>query len=254
MARFKGSTLQLILLFMLVGSLGCDQLSRYGFQKRKINATMLLDCSSSVSIDRSSLKQGVVEVGRWWAKKAERGGGRFEVLVIGNGIDDLIPVISKICPDSFPYPTKENRREWKREFEKELQGSIKELPSNSGSAILEGIFRATNRLNETDGDKVLIVYSDLRQVTPGVWNFERSIPEPEVFRGWAKEQYLVPAIQPETRVVICGFKPYQANSDTSKITPVSYGKLREFWLFLFKEWSTRVSLSENFNPKDLEVM
>jgi hypothetical protein len=67
MARLKGSTLQLITAILLLGCIGCNQ-------KERVNMTVLLDCSSSVSEDLSSLKQNVLDAGCWWADHAANRG------------------------------------------------------------------------------------------------------------------------------------------------------------------------------------
>ena len=48
----------------------------------------------------------------------------------------------------------------------------------TGSAIAEAVSVAAATLRERDGERELVVLSDLRQVTPGTWNFEVSAPTP----------------------------------------------------------------------------
>ncbi|MBU1487524.1 hypothetical protein KKH56_05695 [bacterium] len=249
MAKAKISFLQLVTFLVLAGSIiGCKQLPLITPRKDKINLTMLLDCSNSVAKDSSSIKRNLLEAGECWASQAVERGGRFEVFIIGRGIDDLLSLCSEICrPESFAIPLYESKKRWKEKFGQRLKASANELPNNGGSAITEGIFRGSHRLNETALEKVLVIYSDLRQVTPERWNLEQSVPEPGVFKEWLKEQYLTPAFGPRTRVIVCGFKPYEASKGTTRINPIKYGKLREFWLSLFKEWGVKVSLSEDFN-------
>ncbi|MBN2372922.1 hypothetical protein JXL19_03935, partial [bacterium] len=158
---------------------------------------------------------------------------------------------SQRMPETFPMPAGQSKKYWIMDFKKDLQNAVKGLPSRTGSAVIEGIFISSRRLNEYDGDKFLIIYSDMRQFTPGIWNFEKEIPEPDRFKKWIDQQYLNPLLDPDTQVTVCGFKPYLANNDTVKISPVEYGKLQNLWLSIFKGWGRKVILTETFNPKNV---
>lgn len=237
--------------------MGCAPFSDLFKESEKINLTMLLDRSSSMALGSSleQIEQSVSRAGEWWANEAaKRGGGRFEVFVIGTGFDDLIPIMSETHPGDFPIPVYEHRKRWNEGFKKTLKDSIKRLPINTGSAVIEGTFRVTNRLNESDGEKILIIFSDLRQVTPGVWNFERSVPEPEVFRRWIEKERLRPLFQSNTKVMVYGFKPFPATSTTTRHTSINYDRLRRLWLSIFEDLGVRVSLREEFSLRELEVM
>ena len=154
MAKIKSSSILIsIILLGLTGS-GCKQLSIFS-PKEPVNLTMLVDCSSSVSNDPSSTKQSILESGKWWTKQAARAnGGKFEVFIIGKGFDELMPFFARRYPDSFSVPVSESKRRWEEEFGQELKGAIKELPSNTGSGIVEGICRVADRLKEARGDKI----------------------------------------------------------------------------------------------------
>jgi hypothetical protein len=56
----------------------------------------------------------------------------------------------------------------------------------TGSAIAEAVSVAAATLRSGTGARELVILSDLRQVTPGVWNFEVAVPSPEVFAGWLR--------------------------------------------------------------------
>ncbi len=56
----------------------------------------------------------------------------------------------------------------------------------SGSAIAEAVSVAAATLRDRAGERELVILSDLRQVTPGTWNFEVSSPTPEAFAAWLR--------------------------------------------------------------------
>lgn len=236
------------LILMLVGLISCSTLPP------KFNLTLLIDCSSSMEAIISSLPENIniIELGEKFCKKAyKRGGGVFEILVINTGIDDIISIFRREYPEYFKAPTFESKRIWEEKFIQDLEASFKNLPSNTGSAIWEAIFMATKRLNELEGEKILVIYSDMRQYTPGRWNFEKHIAKTGEFIAWAEKEYLVPEFEPNMKVIVCGFRPLPANTKTSKITPHAYGKLAEFWNGLFEEYGIRVSLNQGFNIKEI---
>lgn len=240
-------SLKVGLIFILGSFIGCQT------PPPKFNLTLLIDCSSSMEHARTSLLENITEIGEEFCKKAyEGGGGVFEILVINTGIDDTISIFKREYPEFFRAPTFESKKKWEDEFIQSLKASLKSLPYNTGSAVWEAIFIATKRLNEQEGDKVLVIYSDLRQHTPGRWNFEKKIPEGiDEFIEWAEEEYLVPEFEPNMEVVVCGFSPLPANADTLRTTPRAYGRLGEFWKRLFEKYGIRVSFRQGFNIQEL---
>ncbi len=70
-----------------------------------------------------------------------------------------------------------------------LGKSLEKAPA--GSAIAEALHVALGDLQRHRGVLRLLVHSDLRQVTPGRWNFERTVPSPAVFLRWLEKQRLV---------------------------------------------------------------
>jgi hypothetical protein len=70
-----------------------------------------------------------------------------------------------------------------------LGKSLQKAPA--GSAIAEALHVALGDLQRHRGNLRMVVHSDLRQVTPGRWNFERSVPKPATFLRWLEEQRLV---------------------------------------------------------------
>ncbi|MBN2374480.1 hypothetical protein JXL19_11905, partial [bacterium] len=95
MSRIQNIAFQSILIFMslslIIFIIGCDQFPSPLRGKKAINLVMLLDCSSSTMTDRSFQEQSILEAAGWWAEKAAEGSkGKFEILIINNGIDDII--------------------------------------------------------------------------------------------------------------------------------------------------------------------
>ncbi len=60
----------------------------------------------------------------------------------------------------------------------------------TGSAIAEALSVAAAGLREQEGARELLVLSDLRQVSPGTWNFEVSAPTPAAFDAWLRSKGL----------------------------------------------------------------
>jgi hypothetical protein len=193
----------------------------------------------------------VVEVGKWWAAEAmHRRGGVLEVIIIGNGIDDITTVFSTGCPKFLDAPVYDSKNKWIRTLEAQLQNLSKELPSNGGSAIIEAIFRASHRLSELEGEKILIVYSDMREVNQDL-NFEVSIPNEITVKDWVRQQHLSPPLQ-NIKVFVTGFLPYPPNPTTSKITPVQFDELQRVWVSLFQQWGAKINLTESLNILNLK--
>jgi hypothetical protein len=233
-----------LLMVFAISLFGCSSRIPFPF-----NVTMLVDCSSSMSGSEQAVREEITEVGRWWARQAMRGdGGSFEVLIIGRDIDDLEILFSAKCPDSFGAPLFESKKKWMNGFAAALQEAAVKMPSDGGSAVIEGILRASFRLSETGGEKTLIILSDLREVSSDI-NFERSVPDKSVVECWLSKHCLAPNLG-DIRVMCVGFKPYPPNANTSKISSEEYVKLRGLWLSLFESWGARAKLTESFNPEN----
>jgi len=230
----------LIVFILLFG--GCIK-----FTPSKFNLTLLLDCSSSMEKARHFFKQDILKLGEIFVEKALKiDGGKFEILIINTGIDDINYIFKEECPESFKGIIPLSKDNWKKDFFSNLKNSIKNLPTDRGSAIWEGIFITTERLNKQEGEKILVIYSDMRQYTPGKWNFEKEVPSVQEFKKWAEKERLIPEFK-DIQITICGFQPLPANTQTTKITSKNYGKLREFWTKLFKEYGINISLNQRVN-------
>lgn len=225
---------------------GCTQTTT-----KPINLTLLVDCSTSVMEASHLVETDIFEAANWWGEYAMRNsGGKFEILTIGKAIDDVTLLFSRECPISFQAPLYKSKKEWFTDFQRDLRRLTNNLPQNRGSAIIEAIFRASQRLSESDGEKILLIYTDLREVN-GYFNFELSIPNKKVVIHWVKKHNLTPRLT-DVRVLVAGFQPYPPNSTTRRITPKQYGELRTLWLLLFEGWGAQAKLTESLNIEYLK--
>ena len=75
---------------------------------------------------------------------------------------------------------------------------------SAGSAILEAVYVAAGAMHDLRGDLLLVLRSDLQQVTLGQWNFERDVPKAAApFIDELRRNHLLPSLN-RVRVEICG--------------------------------------------------
>src|SRR2546426_445489 len=193
----------------------------HAHEDSQVHAILLCDRSSSAA-EFSCSANTVLGAGRWWADEAALG-GTFELWLIGGGID--IPrLVSETYPEDFRPPVSESKRAWRHAFEARLGGTGGTLPTNTGSAIAEALWRVSRRLNEASrGRKVLILASDLRQVTPGAWDFERHVPRPAEFLAWLGRMDLSLELRADVQLMVCGVHS-ETPGRTSRATAVSYNR------------------------------
>ena len=214
----------------------------HAHEDSQVHAILLCDRSSSAA-EFSCSANTVLGAGRSWADEAALG-GTFEVWLIGDGID--IPrLVSETYPEHFRPPVSESKRAWRHAFEARLGAKGGTLPTNTGSAIAEALWRVSRRLNEAGrGRKVLILASDLRQVTPGAWDFERHVPQPAEFLGWLRRMDLMLEIRAGVELTVCGFHS-ETPAGTSRSTAASYHRTRALWEEVFKTWGVTARIGED---------
>jgi hypothetical protein len=208
---------------------------------RQVHVALLCDRSSSgaeVSCPASTL----VAVGRFWADAAESRGGDFEIWLFGRGIEPT-RFGSEEYPRRFAPPVSESKRAWREAFEARLAGRAAQLPGNAGSAIAEGVWRVARRLEQARGRRVLVVASDLRQVTPGVWNFERWVPRAAEFIQWLDREGLRVEHAGTIEFHVCGFHS-ETPSGTSHASADRYNRTRALWAHVFATWSVNSEIAE----------
>lgn len=220
-----------------------------------LNIIMLVDCSTSVTSDIKLKEKNIRVAGEWWANKVttKYRGGRFKVLAINRSISDVVVFWEYSAPRRFHGPLiSKQQAQWRDEFQKALTTKIKELSQRLGSGIIEGIFRASEQLDMLQPPKILIIHTDLRQVTGGVWNFEKSVPKYDIFKEWIKREHLEPHFDKETKIIVCGFKPYMTNLNTTTIKTSDYHKLKTLWQSLFNDLGKAVDFVEELQLDILE--
>lgn len=82
-----------------------------------------------------------------------------------------------------------------------LGGGLQDAPT--GSALAEALDVATSELSLVRGHRSILIFSDLRQVTPGTWNFEVAAPEAKEFTGWLRRAGLLSEVR-GVEVQACG--------------------------------------------------
>jgi len=229
-----------LLVLLVLGATACAEV--HAHEDSQVHVILLCDRSSSAA-EFSCSPNTVLGAGRWWADAAALG-GTFEVWLIGDGID-IRRLVSETYPERFRPPVSESKRAWRHAFEARLVGKAGTLPTNTGSAIAEAIWRVSRRLNEAgQGRRVLILASDLRQMTPGAWDFERHVPRPAEFLAWLRRMDLMLEIRPGVELTVCGFHS-ETPPGTSRSTAVSYHRTRVLWEQVFTASGVKGRIGED---------
>jgi hypothetical protein len=126
--------------------------------------------------------------------------------------DALRPVFSLSVPPNLPVGERVAYALGSRiELAQLFAGSVEKY----GSTIAEAISTTVSRLRERRGRYQLVLLSDLLQITPGVWNFEASLPPPNDFLSWLRKTNLAPDLR-DIPVLVCGLHTghFGTNSQT----------------------------------------
>jgi hypothetical protein len=114
----------------------------------------------------------------------------------------------------------------------ELEGLLSLPAESNASAIAEALDVASSELADRPGRRQLIVLSDLRQFTRGVWNFERRIPSAADFIRWLDRSQLVADLH-DTPVIVCGLHNERAPSSGPFDARLA-AAVREIWEAAFR--------------------
>lgn len=138
---------------------------------------------------------------RWARTAGSRARSSFIVLGVGASRDGATVLFQRSVPGSWgPNALAAHNR-----FVDELQRDLHALTiRTTGSALVEALHVAAQRLREHAGPRQLVVLSDLRQVTPGTWNFERRVPRTLDFQAWVDQQHLRASMPEGTALFVCG--------------------------------------------------
>ena len=232
-----------VLFLALAVSLGSI---RVAYAEATFNIVAL--CDRSTSANQYSCTPDILSsLGQLWIRKADdAGGGTFELFLIDQSFDTTTVLFSATYPDHFPGPVSMHKKKWKNEFLRDLSVKLKDLPSKTGSAIIEAIHRASLRMPDA-GETVIYVLSDMREVN-GAFNFEKRVPTEKEFSRWLKKEAIEPRFKEVNNIVVCGIHPYTPE-DTSRMTTQNYDQLLKLWQGIFKTWGVRASLSESCDFK-----
>jgi hypothetical protein len=229
-----------LLMLLVVAADACA--GAHGHERAQVQVILLCDRSSSAT-ELSCSANTVLDAAGWWADEAALG-GTFEVWLVGDGID-IARLVAETYPDRFRPPVSESKRAWRQAFEARIGEQTAALPTNRGSAIAEALWRVSRRLNEAGpGRKVLILASDLRQVTPGAWDFERRVPRPREFLAWLNRTDLTLELGADVELRVCGFHS-ETPAGTSHSTAASYHRTRALWQQVFKTWGVTARIGED---------
>lgn len=165
----------------------------------------------------------------WVQEAIYQPGASFAVLVVGKSRDSAREVFRRAIPPTWGPGVNQA----KVRFLQHNRQALNQVDlTGGGSAIAEAIHRAAARLHEQMGTYRLQIVSDMRQVTLGVWNFERSVPQPEVFLQWLERERLLADLT-GVEVEINGLHS-QRGPDAPEFTAAMEEQLRGLWQEVFE--------------------
>lgn len=235
---------------LLIGLAMLVAMSHVAQAETAANFIVLCDRSSSAS-EFACTPTTIGALGRLWLKQAdETEGGSFELFLIDRDFDSTSLLFSIAYPDHFPGPVTAHKKKWQTDFIRSLSEKTLDMPHDTGSAVVEAIFRSSLRIPKK-GETTIVILSDMRELTgDGVFNFERRVPTEKEFSRWLRNRGIRPDFGNATRIIACGVHP-ATPSGTSKMTSQNYNQLISLWQTIFKEWRVEASISEacDFNQQ-----
>jgi hypothetical protein len=147
---------------------------------------LVCDRSSStlgVSCRASTVRRAAIA---WLEHGGVLEGASFEILVPGHGYDSA----RRIIEHHVASHAVGERVALALAAVDAVSDAVAHDRGAAGSAIAETIRLAVDGLADRRGARSLVVLSDLRQYTPGRWNFERQVPSPAVFSKWLAREGL----------------------------------------------------------------
>ncbi len=195
-----------------------------------VNWIVVCDRSSSSAENPACTSVRLKAACSQWARRAVDGGGRIELIVMGQAISDTEVSPLAEHPGRFEPPIRPNRAKWLRAVPDACEAvSLPELGAASGA--VEGIYTGVNRLRGLPGRSAILVMSDMRQVSGrGGFNFERGVPEFDAFARWLDSQGQMDA--GAITIGVCGFN---LGTKSSPLSMAEHGKIRALWEKVFRE-------------------
>ena len=150
-------------------------------------------------------------------------GATFTVYQMGRSYDTTVKVYEATVPPFFAG----QKAAFLLGARKELEQVLPHKTGENASAVAEAIALAARELREKPGRYQLLLFSDLRQYTPGVLNFEEIIPTAEEFIPWLKTEGLLADLK-NIPVTVCGVHN-QSGPGTASFNAKRAAQLRKTW-------------------------
>lgn len=169
----------------------------------------------------------------WMDRSLRRGRGRFTVYLVGSSRDMTERPFTASVPDTSPGEQAVSLVAARTE----LEGILERVQDPNASGIIEALHVAAAELADEPREAVLIIMSDLRQYTPGVWNFERSVPAPDSFARWIDQHHLRPNLE-GVSVVVCGYHHLRAPG-ARPFDGALAARVRDTWQAILTDFGAR---------------
>lgn len=153
----------------------------------------------------------------------------FTIQIVARSRDGVSAAFAATVPDVSPGATAAFALATRAELAHSTELSMRV----NASAIAEALHVAASDLREQPGRHALVLLSDLRQVTNGAWNFERSIPSAGEFVSWLKQRSLVAPLR-DVELIVCGLHHGHAPSSGPWDAAMA-AQLEQVWRAAFRE-------------------
>ena len=214
--RLTGMAAMLLLLCLF----GCAQMEG----EPPIHLVVVYDGSDS-GLGLVANAEAVAQAFNGWVRDAiHLPGASFSLLLVGKTRDTAREAVRVMVPQTWGAGVSQA----KKRFIVQVREAIATADlSGGGSAIAEAIQIAALRLRERQGVWHMLILSDMRQVTPRQWNFERSVPQPEAFILWLKQARLL-ADLPGISVRVAGMHA-RRGPKAPEFTAEQEARLHQVW-------------------------
>lgn len=209
---------------LLIASVATALAGCAGEEKGPVHWVVVYDGSNSgleLVANKESLQQ---TFGRWVRQALYLPGSSFRILLVGRSRDTAREMAHIRVPAAWGAGVRQAQKRFVLECRRALAGLELE---GGGSAIAESIQLAAAQLRERDGERQLLVFSDLRQYTPSVWNFERAVPAAEAFIVWLEREQLLANLR-GIGVEVAGVHA-RRGPDAAEFTAAQEAQLRQVW-------------------------
>lgn len=196
---------------------------------KPFNLAIVCDVSSSTGFAACNHQELDIAYGYFIREAVESGGGSFSIWKIGNGRKNAELIYYIGLPKKSPGEQMALLMSQRKSIG-EFDFGTEKRPM---SAIVQALGLAAENLRERNGDRVIFLLSDGRQVdlTTGL-NLERSIPSPEYFLKIINQAGQQPNLS-EIEVMMFGLGSHIGNSSADD------NGLFKCWEFLFKNSGAR---------------